>query len=66
MKKCRKLKKKMKKRDYRFIKDAEDTEIYEKKKADDKLNREKICLRKKLKKRTRKKYFRNNDIIIFN
>jgi hypothetical protein len=67
MEKCRKLKEKMKKKDYRFIKNPENTGIYEKKKkADDKLNREKIRFRKKLKKKIRKKYFRNSDIIIFN
>jgi hypothetical protein len=49
------------------MKNIEDTGIYEeKKKADDKLNRERIYFREKLKKRMRKRYFRNSDIIIFN
>jgi hypothetical protein len=63
---CRKLKKKMKKKNYHFIKNVEDTGIYEReKKTDDELNREKIYFREKLKK-IKKRYFRNNDIIIFN
>jgi hypothetical protein len=67
MEKCRKLKKKIKKKNYRSIKNVKGTGIYEKKKkTDDKLNREKIYFREKLKKRIRKRYFRNNDIIIFN
>jgi hypothetical protein len=67
MEKCGKLKKKFKKSNYRSIKNAENTGIYEKKKkADDKLNREKTRLREKLKRKARKRYFRNNNIIIFN
>jgi hypothetical protein len=67
MEKCRRLKKKIKKKNYYFIKNIEGIGIYEKKKkTDDKLNRERTRLREKLMRRARKMDFRNNDIIIFN
>jgi hypothetical protein len=67
MEKCRKLKKEIKKKNYRSIKNAENTEIYEeKKKADDELNRERTHLKKKLKKRMRKRHFRNSDTTMLN
>jgi hypothetical protein len=64
--KCQRLKEEIKKRNYRFLKDVKDTGIYEKKKADDKLNRERIRLREKLKKRVRKRHFRNGDTTVLN
>jgi hypothetical protein len=62
-----KLTDKIKKRDYRVVRDAENTAIYNRKiKTDDKLNRARTRLREKLKKRARKRHFRNNDIIELN
>jgi hypothetical protein len=49
------------------VRDAENTAIYNRKiKADDKLNRAKTRFREKLKKRAKKRHFRNSDIIKLN
>jgi hypothetical protein len=65
--KCKRLRDEIRKRGYRSMKDAKGTSLYEKKKqADDDLNRERMCLREKLKKRARKRHFRSSDIMVLN